>query len=123
MFLIIIGTITLVSDMYFLFNFRKFPRSNPSIQLEATASTKKAEDYSLLHNRSVVANRLREAGATVLDESKLPTLAQIGELYGPGPIILGLEHCERFRNAVPAAGKCRTFVKDRNRNDATLKSI
>ena len=88
----------MVGDMYFLYNIRK-----PPMHLSKASTTKRIEDNSLLHNRTVVANRLREAGATVPDELKLPTLAQIADLYGPGPVILGLEHCGQFRNSVPAA--------------------
>ncbi len=100
LFLIVIGTITLAGDFYFLTNIRNSPKLHPTKRIVSSAHSS-----NTLYNRTVVANLLREAGATVPDESKLPTLGQIADLYGPKPVILGLEHCERFRNTVPASGK------------------
>lgn len=34
-------------------------------------------------------------------EEKLPTWSQVREVVGPGPIILGLESCSKFREIVP----------------------
>jgi hypothetical protein len=101
-FLVVVGTITIAGDLYFLTNIRK---SSKSVRSQTIVSTARAYSSTTVHNRTVVANLLRVAGATVPDESKLPTLAQIADLYGPRPVILGLEHCERFRNSVPASGK------------------
>lgn len=45
---------------------------------------------------------LRKAGVEITDELKasLPTSAEIEELYGEQPVILGLDQCQSFRDAV-----------------------
>ena len=35
-------------------------------------------------------------------EKSLPTMAQIRKVFGPKPVILGLESCSTFRDTVPA---------------------
>ena len=54
--------------------------------------------------RAAVADILRQAGATVTDTAypQLPTLPQVQAQYGSEPIIYGLEHCDDFRDRIPA---------------------
>lgn len=112
--LFIVGAITLIGDIYFLFNLRstsiqgRSEHENPVYSTTTTDNNNnnnKDELPSLRYNQTVVAHWLRSTGAIVPDETKLPTWAQIVDLYGPGPVILGLEQCERFRNTAPAEGK------------------
>lgn len=57
-----------------------------------------------MKSRETVAEMLRQTGAIVPVNiiSKLPTLEQVSELYGPSPVILGLDRCPHFRDSVPA---------------------
>ena len=61
-------------------------------------------DFSDTHDDSVL-RILQSAGVTHLDEAtirRLPTVSQVGALYGPQPVILGLDRCPEYRRAVPA---------------------
>jgi hypothetical protein len=66
-----------------------------------------------MQGREGVIQRLRAAGVTItlsedslLDKDSplahLPTEQQIVDLYGPHPVIQGLDTCATFRNQVPA---------------------
>ena len=48
---------------------------------------------------------LREAGVTEFDAAsvaKLPTWQQVVSLYGEGPVVVGLDTCQAFRDNIPA---------------------
>lgn len=50
-----------------------------------------------------VLNILSRAGVTVPEDrhKDLPSWLEISQLYGDAPVIVGLEHCQAFRAAVP----------------------
>mmetsp|Transcript_4339 Transcript_4339/g.10475 ORF Transcript_4339/g.10475 Transcript_4339/m.10475 type:complete len:513 (-) Transcript_4339:187-1725(-) len=56
---------------------------------------------------------------------KLPTWTQVETLYGPKPVIVGLERCEEFRNSIPATtrflGMAGTFNTGTNLIHAVMK--
>jgi len=112
-FLMVVGFVMMCGEIYFVWLFRIKKKMETSRNIGESLRATEVEDISELNeydasyfkNRTVVANILRKAGANVLDESKLPTLAQIADQYGKEPVILGLEMCEKFQQRVPAEGE------------------
>ena len=48
---------------------------------------------------------LRDAGVTEMDAdsvAQLPTWQQVVNLYGEGPVVVGLDTCQRFRDTIPS---------------------
>jgi hypothetical protein len=55
--------------------------------------------------RELFVDLLVEAGVTAIDNAvlqRLPTIETIQHLYGSGPVLIGMETCQQFRNMIPS---------------------
>lgn len=78
-----------------------------------------------IHGRERLVEILNDAGVEELDVPtilSLPTWESVTKLYGDGPVVIGLETCQQFRDTIPlddasigtAGTKVYTYFECRN---------
>jgi hypothetical protein len=67
-------------------------------------TTSTADEATVRAERTALLQVLYDAGVTDIDTASLrllPTHAQVVDLYGRQPVVVGLERCEQFQHTIP----------------------